>query len=96
MYTLISDVDHLVTWIVYRKGRDVGPPANTKGCYDGYFVVTGSTRDWITDNIRCHQWQQSWHLTVFNEILSAYHIIHIIVAHLYVSHNVLYLLFVLM
>ena len=34
----------------------------TRSWYDGNFVVTDDTIDCQTNNLRCRQWRQSWHL----------------------------------
>ena len=34
---------------------------NLESCHDANSVVTGGTLDSHNDNLRCHQWQQSWY-----------------------------------
>ena len=37
------------------------PYQDVMNCRDGNFVVTGGTGGCRDDNLRCHQWRQSWH-----------------------------------
>ena len=37
------------------------PTLKTKSCHNANFVATGGTVGCHIDNLRCHQWRQSWH-----------------------------------
>ena len=39
----------------------LGQTLKMKSCHDANFVPTGGTGGCYYDNLRCHQWQQSWH-----------------------------------
>ena len=50
-------------WSVYYPGTPCPwSTMKSEGRKDANFVVTGSTGGCHNDNLRCHQWRQSWHL----------------------------------